>query len=1216
MADSERKHKLAAARKKLRQFQKKKGTKHMIEGGSKDGTSEVEGSLTEESSLQSESGTLSSRASSVDLVSEEFTEIMEDDSLVSSHDLQSYPQTLISEENGSCMTQIHPPGGYDPGTHITEGETETGVSSPPSAIEDTVQVTQNRIKYTEVVSTMEVENARYDVAANRTVSADDEQAQEEENTPLNNIDYSFQPLVVESEVTNHDSCSVASDNTDSPDLLQNELFTLKQEAVTNAAFIQIPEPNEQNTYVNNRKAARQQVSFSNPIIPELPKDEPDTEALPSDLDSVSEQTNAPDVFEREGSVSSETTASVTTAIHVSTGETQGEPLLKSSSESLRQISLQLSGLMSESEGSAPGLPDLTISELERRNAELAALLQKECENSQQQTQHTIQLKAQLERLEAELAAAHAVLNSAAGGGAREVESLREQLQVHIQTIGILVSEKSELQSNLTHANYALKQKAGEVIELDGRLSASRQRVGELEASLKDLTSQCTAAKSLQDTLSKELDATKMTNFKTNKVCEELKASVAELTERLSVKTGDYDTLCSQLTDTKSQLAMAQLHVQQLRDGTSEEIQCQLEQVQAAHLESQRQLQATQTALSQAHADNAKVALHYQQYTTQLASQTQSLQEQIKHLIVEKEELSAALEDTKDKLEAASTPSPSPDFNRDEMVAEKEHLKQTVTTLQDEILQLKEQNAAMTNDNRQLSKLVDQLSCNVEELEMKIERSHTEEVDTSQLLAAMQSDKVAAARALTQNKQLKEQLEELQSGFIIMSNKKLELTEKLEKELHVRKALNQEIATLNEDITNMKQQLVEKDRDITVLRENGESLGAHLMSINQSQHQTDVNQMMQAMEQLSKENTTYEEHVSKLEEKLRLSQVETEELSRQNSKLHNLITEYSSQTTRNENLQSTTVNTSDEMNSENNEGSSNLLSEIASLTALVSKLELERNNLQSQLNSERTKCAKLSQDAAQELPQTVITSQPTATQPSKELSVESFLSLQEAHKALEDRFSRSMKQVAELSDDKQRLEHVIQQLQVETETIGDYITIYQFQRGVMKQQARERELELSSLLHEREEMRIKLATLQDLVSTLALEKGPDHEKVIKMTNVIKSRSSVPHGVEKGVPTLVNGTAAEETTVDVTESTTHAVNGEDQSLGEDTRSPTSDSGIPARPDVYHLGEGYSKKSPTVQRILDLLNEMEATSQVEHCGLQKFHPCPLCSGKLITV
>lgn len=65
--------------------------------------------------------------------------------------------------------------------------------------------------------------------------------------------------------------------------------------------------------------------------------------------------------------------------------------------------------------------------------------------------------------------------------------------------------------------------------------------------------------------------------------------------------------------------------------------------------------------------------------------------------------------------------------------------------------------------------MDQLSQNVEGLEMEVERSKTKEVDTSQLLEVMQSDKVAAARALTQNKQLKEQLEELQSGFIIMVN---------------------------------------------------------------------------------------------------------------------------------------------------------------------------------------------------------------------------------------------------------------------------------------------------------------------------------------------------------------------------------------------------------------------------------------------------------------
>ena len=40
-------------------------------------------------------------------------------------------------------------------------------------------------------------------------------------------------------------------------------------------------------------------------------------------------------------------------------------------------------------------------------------------------------------------------------------------------------------------------------------------------------------------------------------------------------------------------------------------------------------------------------------------------------------------------------------------------------------------------------------------------------------------------------------------FFPQSNKKLELTEKLEKELHVKKTLNQEITSLNEIITNIR-----------------------------------------------------------------------------------------------------------------------------------------------------------------------------------------------------------------------------------------------------------------------------------------------------------------------------------------------------------------------------------------------------------------------------
>lgn len=72
---------------------------------------------------------------------------------------------------------------------------------------------------------------------------------------------------------------------------------------------------------------------------------------------------------------------------------------------------------------------------------------------------------------------------------------------------------------------------------------------------------------------------------------------------------------------------------QLRDSTNEEMQSQLEKVQAAHMESQQQLQAAQLALSQAHAENSQLAAQYQQYTKQLAEQTQSLQGQVSLNIV-------------------------------------------------------------------------------------------------------------------------------------------------------------------------------------------------------------------------------------------------------------------------------------------------------------------------------------------------------------------------------------------------------------------------------------------------------------------------------------------------------------------------------------------------------------------------------------------------------
>lgn len=53
----------------------------------------------------------------------------------------------------------------------------------------------------------------------------------------------------------------------------------------------------------------------------------------------------------------------------------------------------------------------------------------------------------------------------------------------------------------------------------------------------------------------------------------------------------------------------------------------------------------------------------------------------------------------------------------------------------------------------------------------------------------------------------------------------------------------------------------------------------------------------------------------------------------------------------------------------------------------------------------------------------------------EVNPREYESVKAAMEKLEDRFTRIMKEVADLTDEKQRLEHLVLQLQGETETIG-------------------------------------------------------------------------------------------------------------------------------------------------------------------------------------
>lgn len=52
-----------------------------------------------------------------------------------------------------------------------------------------------------------------------------------------------------------------------------------------------------------------------------------------------------------------------------------------------------------------------------------------------------------------------------------------------------------------------------------------------------------------------------------------------------------------------------------------------------------------------------------------------------------------------------------------------------------------------------------------DLESELERLRIERPDTTNLLATIESDKVAASRAMAQNQELRKQLEEMQKAFV-------------------------------------------------------------------------------------------------------------------------------------------------------------------------------------------------------------------------------------------------------------------------------------------------------------------------------------------------------------------------------------------------------------------------------------------------------------------
>ncbi len=84
-------------------------------------------------------------------------------------------------------------------------------------------------------------------------------------------------------------------------------------------------------------------------------------------------------------------------------------------------------------------------------------------------------------------------------------------------------------------------------------------------------------------------------------------------------------------------------------------------------------------------------------------------------------------------------------------------------------------------------------------------------------------------------------------------------------------------------------------------------------------------------------------------------------------------------------------------------------------------------------------------------------------------------LQQNFNALQGKFVSLMTEKADLLEKLQENEHLIVQLSHETETIGDYISVYQAQRDAMKNRFREKDQCIEQLTQERVSMQVGTGT---------------------------------------------------------------------------------------------------------------------------------------------
>lgn len=312
---------------------------------------------------------------------------------------------------------------------------------------------------------------------------------------------------------------------------------------------------------------------------------------------------------------------------------------------------------------------------------------------------------------------------------------------------------------------------------------------------------------------------------------------------------------------------------------------------------------------------------------------------------------------------------------------------------------------------------------IQELENETERLRHSHVDPLQITATLESEKVAASRAMSQNQDLRAQLEEMQRAFVHMTNDKATLMTELDAERYLAREIRNKYEEWDTELKSLRQKLHFKDEEMMRLAHESTEQQRRILTLSQELDQLRHLEMnKQNQSHLQVEIQKQREQILKLQAMIRQKQDEVQKMDKNEDEEEDSRAD---------------VSVAEEVNEE--------------LIAGIEEQIMESPNV---------------------------------------VEVTQILPTEEAMYRLQERFTKTMSEIADLTDEKQRLEHLVIQLQGETETIGEYIALYQSQRKLLKQKEIEKDIQVQKITADREDMKDKLLKLNSLVELMLKQRSGD------------------------------------------------------------------------------------------------------------------------------